>query len=562
MFQSDDCNPMNGRFMSSKSAKGWVLSPTSGPRGQEPRVEDSHTLESKGAPAPGRDERKRWLALLLVCAAQLMIVLDGTIVNVALPTIQSSLGFSEVALSWVVNAYLLTFGGFLLLGGRAGDLFGRRRVFMLGLALFTLASLFCGLAGSQALLVAARAVQGLGGAIIARAALSIIITTFTEPADRARAMGIWGFVVSGGGTIGVLLGGVLVGTLGWPWIFLVNLPIGIVALALCRPLLDAGRTESVDADGGFDLSGALLVTASLVAAVYAIIGANTIGWASAQTVVLLAVAASLMGLFVAVETRTRVPLVPLGIFRSRNLTVSNVVMVLTVAGVFGWFFFGALYLQRVLGYGSLQTGLAFLPATLVLGALSYSAAAKVVNRFGVKPMLVVGMSLMALSLALFARAPVGGSFVLNVLPGMLLLGFGASFAFLTVILASVSGVPERDAGLASGLVNTAQQLGGALGLAVLASVAASRTEGLGGTGSESVAALNGGYHAAFFLSAIFVALAAVLAAALLRLDRDGKEVGGKMPTPPSVAGAGGAKPPPKIPAATLADDRNTPGEGG
>ena len=561
MFRSDDCNPMNGRFMTSKSIKGWVLAPTSGRGGQEPRVGGGHTLESKGAPAPGREDRKRWLALLLVCAAQLMIVLDGTIVNVALPTIQSSLGFSEVALSWVVNAYLLTFGGFLLLGGRAGDLFGRRRVFMLGLALFTLASLFCGLAGSQALLIAARAVQGLGGAIIAPAALSIIITTFTEPADRARAMGIWGFVVSGGGTIGVLLGGVLVGTLGWPWIFLVNLPIGIVALALCRPLLDAGRTESAAADGGFDLAGALLVTASLVAAVYAIVGTNTVGWTSAQTVVLLVAAASLMGLFIVVEARTRVPLVPLGIFRSRNLTVSNVVMVLTVAGVFGWFFFGALYLQRVLGYGSLQTGLAFLPATLVLGALSYSAAAKVVNRFGVKPMLVVGMSLMALSLALFARAPVGGSFVLNVLPGMLLLGFGASFAFLTVILASVSGVPERDAGLASGLVNTAQQLGGALGLAVLASVAASRTEGLGGTGSESVAALNGGYHAAFLLSAIFVALAAVLAVALLRLDRDGKEVGGKMPTPPSVVGAGGAEPTPEIPAATLADDHKTLREG-
>ena len=502
-------------------------------------MEGSHTVEGKGA-GPGRDDRKRWLALLLVCAAQLMIVLDGTIVNVALPVIQSSLGFSEVALSWVVNAYLLTFGGFLLLGGRAGDLFGRRRVFMLGLALFTLASLFCGLASSQALLVAARAVQGLGGAIIAPAALSIIITTFTEPADRARAMGIWGFVASGGGTTGVLLGGVLVGTLGWPWIFLVNLPIGIVALALCRPLLDAGRGES--AGGGFDLAGALLVTASLLAAVYAIVGTNTVGWVSAQTVILLAVAASLMGLFAAVEARTRVPLVPLGIFRSRNLTVSNVVMVLTVAGIFGWFFFGALYLQRVLSYGSLQTGLAFLPATLILGALSYSAAAKVVNRFGVKPMMVVGMSLMAFSLVIFARAPVGGSFVLHVLPGMVLLGFGASFAFLTVILASVSGVPERDAGLASGLVNTAQQLGGALGLAVLASVAASHTESIGGVGSAPVAALNGGYHTAFLLSAIFVALAAVLAAALLRLDTDGKEVGEKVDA--------------------LANDRETPEERG
>lgn len=500
--------------MSSKSMRGWVHA------------------------------RKRWLALLLVCAAQLMIVLDGTVVNVALPVIQSSLGFSEVSLSWVVNSYLLTFGGFLLLGGRAGDLLGRRRVFMAGLALFTLASLFCGLAGTQASLVVARAVQGLGGAIIAPAALSIIITTFTEPADRARAMGIWGFVVSGGASIGVLLGGVLVGTLGWPWIFLINLPIGILALGLCRPLLDVGHGESVDVDGGFDLAGALLVTASLVATVYAIVGANTVGWTSARTVILLAVAAVLMGLFVAVEARTRVPLVPLGIFRSRNLTVSNVVMVLIVAGIFGWFFFSALYLQRVLGYSSLQTGLAFLPATLVLGALSYSAAAKIVNRFGIKPMLVSGMALLALSLLLFARAPVGGNFFVDVLPGMLLLGFGASFAFLTVILASVSGVPERDAGLASGLVNTAQQLGGALGLAVLASIAATRTEGLGSAGSDPVAALNGGYHAAFLLSASLVALATVLAAALLRLGKDGNEVGEKMPGPPSVAGTGGAGPDP------------------
>ncbi len=444
--------------------------------------------------------------------------------NVALPVIQSSLGFSQVSLSWVVNAYLLTFGGFLLLGGRAGDLFGRRRVFMAGLALFTLASLFCGLASSQALLITARAVQGLGGAIIAPAALSIIITTFTEPADRTRAMGIWGFVVSGGASIGVLLGGVLVGTLGWPWIFLVNLPIGIVALTLCRPLLDAGHDENVNVDGGFDLAGALLVTSSLVDAVYAIVGANTVGWASTETIILLAVAVSLMGLFVVVEARTRVPLVPLGIFRSRNLTVSNVVMVLTVAGMFGWFFFGALYLQRVLGYDSLQTGLAFLPATLVLGALSYSAAAKVVNRFGVKPMLMGGMMLLAVSLLLFARAPVGGNFFVDVLPGMLLLGLGASFAFLTLILASVSGVPERDAGLASGLVNTAQQLGGALGLAVLASVAVSQTNGLANPGSEPVASLNIGYHAAFLLSAIFVVLATVLAGALLKLDKTGKEI--------------------------------------
>src|SRR5919107_1418455 len=310
MFRSDDCKSMNGRRMSSKSAKGWVLAPTSRPRGQEPRVEGSRTLESKGAPAPGRDDRKRWLALLLVCAAQLMIVLDGTIVNVALPVIQSSLGFSEVSLSWVVNAYLLTFGGFLLLGGRAGDLFGRRRVFVVGLALFTFASLLCGLAGSQGLLVAARALQGGGGAIIAPAALSIIITTFTEPESRARALGVWAFVVSGGASVGVLLGGVLTQTMGWPWIFVVNLPVGLAALALCRPLLDPDPKP--DLRGGFDLPGAFLVTASLVDAVYAIVGVTNNP--PALTAFLFLVAAALMVAFAAVERRGEGAPVPPGVF--------------------------------------------------------------------------------------------------------------------------------------------------------------------------------------------------------------------------------------------------------
>jgi EmrB/QacA subfamily drug resistance transporter len=475
------------------------------------------------------DGRSKWLALLLVCAAQLMIVLDGTIVNVALPAIEGDLGFSRASLSWVVNAYLLTFGGFLLLGGRAGDIFGRRRVFMGGLALFTVASLLCGLASSQAALVAARALQGVGGAIIAPAALSIIVTTFTEPSERARAMGIWGFVASGGGTIGVLLGGVLVGTLGWPWIFFVNLPVGLLALALCRPLLDAGKGSGTDASEGFDLAGAFLITTSILTAVYAIVGAETAGWASSRTVLLAVASVVLLTTFVAVERRTPAPLVPLDAFRSRNLTVSNAVMVLIVAGIFGWFFFSALYMQRVLGYGSLQTGLAFLPATILLGALFYSAAAKVVGRFGVKPMMLVGMSLMALSLALFARAPVDGSFVLDVLPAMVLLGFGASFAFLTVILASVQGVPEDQAGLASGLVNTSQQMGGALGLAALASLAASRTEGRLEAGSEPVAALNAGFHAAFLLGAILLVLAGVLAATLLRLPKVGAGAEANLP---------------------------------
>jgi EmrB/QacA subfamily drug resistance transporter len=463
------------------------------------------------------NNRRRWLALLLVCAAQLMIVLDGTIVNVALPAIQDSLGFSGAGLSWVVNAYLLTFGGFLLLGGRAGDLFGRRRVFAFGLALFTFASLLCGLAASQGLLVAARALQGVGGAIIAPAALSIIITTFRDPAERARAMGIWAFVVSGGASIGVLLGGVLTQTVGWPWIFFVNLPVGLAALALCRPLLDPDPKPRTS--GGFDLPGALLVTSSLVVAVYAIIGAAENSPAS--TALLLLGAAALMVAFAAVERRTEAPLVPPGVFASApNLAVSNVVMALAVVGMVGWFFFSALYLQKVLDYDSLATGLSYLPATVALGAISQGPAAVAVNRFGIKPTILGGLGLMALGLLLFARSPVGGNFLVDVLPGMLLLGVGASFAFMAVILASTAGVPEGEAGLASGLVNTSQQMGGALGLAALAAVAATYTAGIDGF-RTSVAALNSGYHAAFLAGAGLVVLGALIAAAKLRLPGDG-----------------------------------------
>ena len=466
--------------------------------------------------AAPKADRRRWLALLLVCAAQLMIVLDGTIVNVALPAIQESLGFSETGLSWVVNAYLLTFGGFLLLGGRAGDLFGRRRVFMVGLALFTFASLLCGLAGSQGLLVAARALQGLGGAIIAPAALSIIITAFKDPAERARAMGVWAFVVSGGASIGVLLGGVLTQAIGWPWIFFVNLPVGLAALALCRPLLDPDPKP--DTTGGFDLPGAFLVTASLLAAVYAIVGAATN--LPLLTAFLLLLSAALMVAFAAVERRASAPLVPPGVFaRSRNLTVSNVVMALAVVGMVGWFFFSALYLQGVLGYGPLATGLAYLPATVALGAISQGPAAWAVNRFGIKPTIIGGLALMAAGLLLFARSPVGGSFLVDVLPGMLVLGVGAAFAFMAVILAATAGVPENEAGLASGLVNTSQQMGGALGLAALAAVAAVYTTTVAGRGS-GVAALNSGYHVAFLVGAGCVVLGALTAATLLRLPKE------------------------------------------
>ena len=450
-----------------------------------------------------------------------MLVLDGTIVNVALPAIGDSLGFSEVGLSWVVNAYLLTFGGFLLLGGRAGDLFGRRRVFMAGLVLFTIASLLCGLAGSQVLLVAARALQGIGGALMAPAALSIVITTFRDPGERARAMGIWGFVASGGGSIGVFLGGILTQTLGWPWIFLVNLPIGLAALLLCGPLLDPD--PAIDTRGGFDLPGALLVTLSLVTAVYAIIGVGNSPLV--LTFALLVLAALLLVAFAAVERRTAAPLVPPGIFsRSRNLVVSNVAMVLTVAGVVGWFFFSALYLQRVLRYDSFATGLAYLPGTIAIGVLPYSAAARAVNRFGIKTMIVFGMGLMALGLLLFARAPVEEIFLVDVLPGMLVLGVGAAFAFMAVILASTVGVPESEAGLASGLVNTSQQIGGALGLAILASLAAYTGSA---TDAQSPAALNSGYHLAFLASALCLIVGAILAATLLHLPKEAPPQGAK-----------------------------------
>ena len=463
------------------------------------------------------NDRRRWLALLLVCVAQLMIVVDGTVVNVALPAIRGSLGFSETGLSWVVNAYLLTFGGFLLLGGRAGDLFGRRRVFAFGLGLFTFTSLLCGVSGSQGLLVAARALQGVGGAIIAPAALSIIITTFKDPESRARAMGVWAFVVSGGASVGVLLGGALTQTFGWPWIFFVNIPVGLAALALCRPLLDPDPkhvARDPGASGGFDLPGAFLVTSSIVAAVYAIVGAAQNP--PAATGLILALSAALMAAFAGVERRTRDPLVPPGVFaRSRNLTASNAIMALAVVGMFGWFFFSALYLRRVLGYDSLATGLAFLPATLALGVISQGPAARAVKSFGIKRTIIGGLGLMALGLLLFARAPADGRFLLDVLPGMLVLGVGAAFGFMAVILAATADVPEEEAGLASGLVNTSQQMGGALGLAALAAVAAYVTGSADPEGN--VAALNAGYHAAFLAGAGCVVLGALFAAVLLRL---------------------------------------------
>ena len=459
------------------------------------------------------DDRQRWLALIVVCIGDLMIVLDATIVNVALPSIRDDLGFSDASLAWVVNAYLLTFGGFMLLGGRMGDLFGARRVFLIGLTLFTLASLACGIANSQATLIGARAIQGVGGAIVAAIALALLMKLFTEPAERAKAMGVFGFVVSGGGTLGVLLGGVLTDALDWHWIFLVNLPIGIAVFAGCLVLLP--KDLPVEERGRMDVAGAVTVTSALMLAVYAIVNGNEEGWGSGQTLGLLAGAVALLGVFLLIESRTSAPLVPLGLFRLRNLATANVVAALLAAAMFSWFFLSALYLQLVLGYSPLEVGLAFLPATLLMGAFSLGLSAKVVMRWGIRTPLVAGLGCLAVGLLYFARAPVDGTYAVDVLPSMILLALGAGLAFNPLLLAAMGDVSPAQSGLASGIVNTTQMMGGALGLAILASLAASRTDSLLDSGDGELAALNSGYHAAFLVGAAFAILGLVLAAALM-----------------------------------------------
>jgi EmrB/QacA subfamily drug resistance transporter len=469
------------------------------------------------------DDRRRWLALMVLCLGVLMIVLDTTIVNVALPSIRQDLGFSETSLVWVVNAYMLSFGGFLLLGGRLGDLYGHRRLFLVGITLFTLASLACGLANSQALLVAARAVQGLGGAVVSAVALSLIMNLFTEPAERAKAMGIYGFVCAGGGSIGVLLGGLLTGALSWHWIFLVNLPIGVAVYALCIALLPDVRGQA--AGERLDVGGAVTVTAALMLAVYAIVNGNEAGWTGAQTLSLLGVSLVLMAIFLVIESRVQHPLMPLRLFGLRNVSTANVIGVLWAAAMFAWFFISALYLQRVLGSTPMQVGLAFLPANLIMAAFSLGLSAKLVMRLGKRWPLAFGLLLAAAGLALFARVPVDGSFVVDVLPGMTLLGIGAGMALNPLLLVAMSDVSPSESGLASGIVNTAFMMGGALGLAVLASTAAARTGNLLAAGVATPAALTAGYQSAFLVGAIFALVAAVLGALVLRA---GAQAGGTM----------------------------------
>jgi len=443
--------------------------------------------------------RTRWLALVILCVGDLMIIVDTTVVNVALPTIRTSLGFSQTSLAWVVNAYMLTFGGFLLLAGRLGDLFGQRRLFLIGTTAFTAASLVCGVSETQGMLIAARAVQGLGGAVVSAVAFSLIVMLFTEPSERAKAMGVFGFVMAGGGSIGVLVGGVLTDLVGWHWIFLVNLPIGIAVTLAGLKLL-----PSVSAGAGerrLDVPGAVAITTAMVLAVYAIVNGNSAGWLSAQTIGLLAVALAIGGGFVAWEARVPAPLVPLGIFRHRNLTTANAVGILWAAAMFALFFLSALYLQLVLGYSPLQVGLAYLPGNLLMMAFSLGLSAKLVMRYGFRVPLAAGLLLAAAALLWLARAPVDGSFVVDVLPAMLLFGVGGGLAFNPVLMASMSDVEPQDSGLASGITNTAFMMGGALGLAVLASTAA---------------ALTGGYHLAFLIGAVFAVCGAAIGAAFLR----------------------------------------------
>jgi EmrB/QacA subfamily drug resistance transporter len=463
------------------------------------------------------EDRSRWLALYVLCLGTLMIVLDVTIVNVALPSIKDDLGFTQASLAWVVNAYLLTYGGFLLLGGRLGDLFGHRRLFLLGLSLFTAASLWCGLSTSEGMLIVARSVQGIGGAIVSAVSFGLVMTLFTEPAERAKAMGIAGFVASGGGTIGVLLGGVLTDTLNWHWIFLVNLPIGAVVILLSLRLLPP--TPGHAAGESIDFGGAVTVTGALMLAVYAIVNGNQAGWGSGQTLGMLAGAVALLGLFVVIESRVRQPLMPLRLFKLRNVATANGVAVLWAAAMFAWFFMSALYLQLVLGYTPLQVGLAFVPSNIIMGALSIGVSAKLVMRYGIKRPLGTGLLVAAVGLELFARAPVDGNFIIDVLPSMILLGFGAGIAFNPVLLAAMNDVEPQEAGLASGFVNTSFMMGGALGLAVLASIAASRSNHLLAAGNGNLSALLGGYHLAFIVGAVFATAAAALGVGVLRVGQ-------------------------------------------
>ena len=459
-------------------------------------------------------DRRRWLALYVLCVGMLMIVLDSTIVNVALPSIQDDLGFSQNDLAWVVNAYLVAFGGLLLLAGRIGDLIGQRRIFLIGLGVFTGASLLCALAQSQGLLIGARFVQGIGGALTSAVILGMIVTMFPEPAEQGKAIGVYTFVAVAGGSIGLLAGGILTEAVNWHWIFFVNLPIGVATAFFALRLVD--DREGIGLTAGADLPGAVLLIGGLMLGVYAILGVSEHGWGSSQTLVFGGVAVALIAAFIMREASASNPLMPLRVFRSPNVAGANIVQALMVVGMFGMFFLGALYLQRVLGYTALQVGLAYMPTTIVMGTMSFRFTAQLNARFGPEATLIPAMGFVIAGLLLFARTPVEANYVVDIAPAMILIGLGAGLAFPSLMTLAMSGATQSDSGLASGLVNTSLQVGGAIGLAVLATVATERTDGLLSDGEPTASALTSGYHVAYLVGAALVAVALAISVSTLR----------------------------------------------
>ena len=463
----------------------------------------------------GTDSRSRWLALYVLCTGMLMIVLDVTIVNVALPSVQADLDFTPSGLAWVVNAYLIAFGGLLLLAGRLGDLLGRRNVFISGLAVFTAASVLCGAAQNPAMLVVARFLQGAGGAMTSAVILGMIVTMFPDPRESAKAIGVYAFVASAGGAVGLLAGGVITQVVSWHWIFFVNLPIGIITTVCATRVLPADKGLGVR--GGADVTGAVLVTAALMLGVYTIVApAAEHGWTATSTLVSGGTAIALLAAFIVRQATAALPLMPLRIFRLRNVAGANVVQLVGTGAMFGSFFLGSLYLQHVLGYGPLEIGLAFLPCCVLMGLISVQYSEKLVSRFGARQVLLPGMLLIAAGLAVFAVAPVDATYFVNIFPGATLMGIGAGLCFPPMMGLAMSGVAPTDAGLASGLVNTTAQVGGAIGLAVLATASTGRTSALQASGSNVMAALTGGYHLAFWICAGLMAVSFVVALVVFR----------------------------------------------
>src|SRR3954454_4978325 len=503
------------------------------------------TSQTTAAASTKPSERRRWLALYVLCVGMLMIVLDATIVNAALPTIQRDLGFSQNDLAWVVNAYLIAFGGLLLLAGRIGDLIGQRRIFLIGLGVFTGVSLICALSQSQGLLIGARFVQGVGGALTSAVIHGMIVTMFPEPREQAKAIGIYTFVAVAGGSIGLLLGGVLTETINWHWIFFVNIPIGIVTGLLATRLVP--DREGLGLAAGADLPGAALLTGGLMLGVYTILGVDEEGWGSTQTLALGAVSIGLLVTFVARQARVANPLMPLRLFRSRNVSGANLVQALLVVGMFGMFFLGALYMQQILGYTALQVGLAYLPMTVVMGTMSFRITGQLNLRYGPQATLIPAMLFIVAGLILLARTPVDATYAVDLLPAMILIGLGAGLGFPSLMTLAMSGATASDSGLASGLVNASVQVGGAIGLAVLAALATQRTDARLADGDSAAAALNSVYHLAYLVGAGLVLVAVAVAVIVLRVRVPGGEAA-PAPEVPAEPVPGARAEPPEAPA--------------